>query len=89
MAYDLEEQEQLDTLKAWWKQYGNLITWLLIIVLSAFAAWTAWNNYQSNQSTQASQLYDELQKSMAAKDNAKVQLRLAHRTFFRAKCRAR
>ena len=24
---DLEEQEQLDQLKAFWKQYGNLITW--------------------------------------------------------------
>jgi predicted negative regulator of RcsB-dependent stress response len=73
MAYDLEEQEQLDTLKAWWKQYGNLVTWLLIVALSSYAAWTAWNTYQRNQSTQASQLYDELQKSIVAKDNAKVQ----------------
>jgi hypothetical protein len=24
---DLQEQEQLDALKAFWKQYGNLITW--------------------------------------------------------------
>ncbi|MDO8179413.1 MAG: tetratricopeptide repeat protein [Undibacterium sp.] len=73
MAYDLEEQEQLDTLKAWWKQYGNLITWLLIIVLSVYAAWTGWKNYQNAQSSQASQLYDELQKSIVAKDNVKVQ----------------
>jgi predicted negative regulator of RcsB-dependent stress response len=73
MAYDLEEQEQLDTLKAWWKQYGNLVTWLLVIILSAYAAWTGWHNYQNGQSTQASQLYDELQKSIAAKDNVKVQ----------------
>ena len=73
MAYDLEEQEQLDTLKAWWKQYGNLVTWLLIVVLSSYAAWTGWRNYQVGQSTQASQLYDELQKSIIAKDNAKVQ----------------
>jgi predicted negative regulator of RcsB-dependent stress response len=73
MAYDLEEQEQLDTLKAWWKQYGNLITWLLIVALSSFAAWTTWRNYQVSQSTQASQLYDELQKSILAKDNTKVQ----------------
>ena len=28
---DLEEQEQLDQLKAFWKQYGNLITWVLIL----------------------------------------------------------
>jgi len=73
MAYDLEEQEQLATLKAIWKQYGNLITWTLIVALSAYAAWTQWNNYQSNQSAQASQLYEEMQKSVAAKDDAKVQ----------------
>lgn len=73
MAYDLEEQEQLATLKATWKQYGNLITWTLIIALSAYAAWTSWNAYQRNQSVQASQLYEELQKSLLAKDNAKVQ----------------
>ncbi|MFZ6691519.1 YfgM family protein [Undibacterium sp. SXout20W] len=73
MAYDLEEQEQLATLKAAWKQYGNLITWLLIIALVAYAAWMQWNSYQNNQSGQASQLYEELQKSVAAKDDAKVQ----------------
>ena len=32
-----------------------------------------WNNYQNNQSAQASQLYEEMQKSVTAKDNAKVQ----------------
>lgn len=73
MAYDHDEQEQLDTLKAWWNQYGNLVTWLLIVALSAYAAWTGWNYYQRNQAIQASQLYEELQKSVAAKDQAKVQ----------------
>ena len=73
MAYDLEEQEQLDTLKAWWKQYGNLVTWILVVALSSYAAWTAWGNYQNGQSNQASKLYDELQKSVDAKDNQKVQ----------------
>ena len=34
---DLQEQEQLDALKAFWKQYGNLITWLLILLLGAYA----------------------------------------------------
>jgi predicted negative regulator of RcsB-dependent stress response len=73
MAYDLEEQEQLATLKAWWNQYGNLVTWLLIIALAGYAAWSGWNYYQRNQAVQAAQLYDELQKGVAAKDNAKVQ----------------
>jgi predicted negative regulator of RcsB-dependent stress response len=73
MAYDLEEQEQIASIKAWWNQYGNQLTWVLIVALASYAAWTGWNTYQRNQSTQASQLYDELQKAVAAKDNAKVQ----------------
>lgn len=73
MAFDLEEQEQIASLKAWWNQYGNLITWVLIIALAAFAAWTGWNTYQRNQSVQAAQLYEELQRAVTAKDNAKVQ----------------
>lgn len=73
MAYDLEEQEQLATMKAWWTQYGNLVTWLLIAALAVYAGWSGWNYYQRNQAAQAGQLFDELQKSVAAKDNVKVQ----------------
>ncbi len=73
MAYDLEEQEQLATLKAWWNQYGNLTSWVLITALLAYTGWTGWNYYQRTQSNQASQLYDQLQGDMAAKDDAKVQ----------------
>lgn len=73
MAYDHDEQEQLASLKAWWNQYGNLVTWLLIIALSVYAGWAGWNYYQRNQAVQASQLYEELQKAVAAKDQAKVQ----------------
>ena len=72
MAYDLEEQEQLATMKAWWAQYGNLLTWLLIAALAVYAGWSGWNYYQRNQSGQAGQLYEELQKAVAAKDSAKV-----------------
>ncbi|HEV2608654.1 MAG TPA: tetratricopeptide repeat protein [Noviherbaspirillum sp.] len=73
MAYDLEEQEQLATLKAWWSRFGNLVMWGLILALAAYAGWSGWNYYQRNQATQAAQLYDELQKAVAAKDNTKVQ----------------
>lgn len=72
MAYNLEEQEQLDQLKAWWKQYGNLVTWLLIIALSIYSAWAGWKYYQRGQAAQASQLYEELYKGVSSKDNARV-----------------
>ncbi|HEU4777601.1 MAG TPA: tetratricopeptide repeat protein [Telluria sp.] len=72
MAYDLEEQEQLASLKAWWNQYGNLTSWVLIAGLTAYSGWTGWNYYQRSQAAQASALYDELQHAVDSKDSAKV-----------------
>ncbi|WP_342118103.1 YfgM family protein [Pseudoduganella sp. OTU4001] len=73
MAYDLEEQEQLATLKAWWAKYGNVSTWVVIAGLAAYSGWNGWNYYQRNQAAQASVLFDELQTAVTAKDNTKVQ----------------
>jgi predicted negative regulator of RcsB-dependent stress response len=73
MAYDLEEQEQLASMKAWWSKYGNLITWVLIAVLAAYSGWIGWNYHQRTQAAQASQLFEEMQKAVTAKDSAKVQ----------------
>jgi predicted negative regulator of RcsB-dependent stress response len=73
MAYDLEEQEQLATLKAFWNQFGNLLSWTLIAVLAAYAGYAYWNKHQREQADKASDLYAELEKAVTAKDNAKVQ----------------
>lgn len=59
---DLQEQEQIDQLKAFWNQYGNLITWTLTLTLAGFAAWNGWNWWQRQQATKASALYDELDR---------------------------
>lgn len=73
MAYDLEEQEQLAAIKAWWKQYGNLVLWLVIITLAAYTAWTLWGNYQRTKAEQASQLYYEMQNAVQSNDNERAQ----------------
>ena len=65
---DLEEQEQLDQLKAFWKRYGNLITWGLIVVLGGFAAWNGWNWWQREQAVKAGSMYDQLDKAAQAGD---------------------
>ncbi len=67
-TYDLEEQEQLATLKAWWKENGNLVMITVSLVLIAFAVWQAWNYYQRSQAVQASALYDAVQKAAGAND---------------------
>jgi predicted negative regulator of RcsB-dependent stress response len=65
---NLQDQEQLDTLKAFWKQYGNLITWTLILGLGGFSAWNGWNWYQRDQGMKAGAMYDELDRAVTAGD---------------------
>ncbi len=74
---DLEEQEQLDELKHFWKQYGNLLTWALIAVLSAFAAWNGYQYWQRSQAVQAAVMYDEIERAAKAGDMARIERSLA------------
>ncbi|MBA3696131.1 MAG: tetratricopeptide repeat protein [Methylotenera sp.] len=60
MAYDLEEQEQLDEFKAWWKLYGKTATNLVLALLVAYAAYQGWKYYQGKQAVAASTEYQEL-----------------------------
>lgn len=69
---DLEEQEQLDQLKHFWKQYGNLITWSLILVLGAVASWNFYQHWQRSQATQAAAMYDEVERVVKGADAAKI-----------------
>jgi predicted negative regulator of RcsB-dependent stress response len=67
-AYDLEEQEQLATLKSWWKEHGNLVLTAITLALAVFAAWNAWNWYRDRQAIQAAALYEQLEKAARAND---------------------
>jgi predicted negative regulator of RcsB-dependent stress response len=74
---DLDEQEQLDQFKHFWNQYGNAITWILIVVLGAFAAWNAYEYWKRSQATQAAAMFDEVERSIATGDVAKVERALS------------
>ena len=69
---DLQEQEELAALKAWWQKWNNAIITGLSIVLFAFAAWNGWQWYQRSQAGQAAGLYDALQKAASEKDTKKT-----------------
>ena len=60
MAYDLEEQEQLDEFKAWWKKNGKIATNLVLAALIAYAAWQAYGYFQNKKALEASELYQAL-----------------------------
>ena len=71
-AYDLEEQEQLAELKAWWKQHGNLVLGAVAAVLLLFAAWNGWRWYQRSQALEAAALYENLQQAARMSDGKAV-----------------
>lgn len=68
MAYDLEEQEQLATLQAWWKDNGTKVIALLLAAAIGAAGWQAWRAWQGNQAQQAAAHYDTLLKAVQAGD---------------------
>jgi predicted negative regulator of RcsB-dependent stress response len=67
---NLEDQEQLDELKHFWKRWGDLITWLLIVVLGGYAAWMGWQSYQGKQAAQSAALYDTVERAALSGDLA-------------------
>lgn len=71
-AYDLEEQEQLAALKAFWAKWGNPITWTLTVVFAAIAAYYGWQWYQRREALSAGVIYEQLEKAVADKNLASV-----------------
>ncbi|QAA93572.1 YfgM family protein [Pollutimonas thiosulfatoxidans] len=61
MAYDLEEQEKLDALRAWWDRYGTLCAILIFVVVAAIVGWRGWQWYQGHQASQAMGYFEALE----------------------------
>lgn len=70
--YDLEEQEQIDTLKTWWKMYGNLVAGVVVAASIGVIGWQGWNWHQRSQSAQAAAIYGVLEQAVATSDAQKV-----------------
>lgn len=65
---DLQEQEQLDALKSFWKTYGNLITWALVAALAVYAGLNGWKWWQRDQSAKAAAMFSQLEQAAQAGD---------------------
>ena len=71
--YDLEEQEQLASLKAWWRQYGALCLGGLALALAALAGYQGWLWYKEKQANYASTAFSELLKQAEKGDRKAVE----------------
>jgi len=61
MAYDLEEQEKLDAIKAWWARYGTLVVTLFAVVALSWGGWWGWKAYESHRANQAMGYFEALE----------------------------
>lgn len=70
--YDLEEQEQIDSLRTWWRMHGNLVTGIVVALSLAVVGWRVWGWHQTSQSAKAAALYGVLEQAVAAGDVQRI-----------------
>jgi len=71
-VYDLEEQDKLEDLKAWWKQWGNTIAGVVVALCVGVIGVQGWRWWSYNQAAQASVLYAAVNAAARSNDVAKA-----------------
>jgi predicted negative regulator of RcsB-dependent stress response len=71
-VYDLEEQEKLDDLKAWWEQNSKYVSAAVLVVALVVIGVQGWRWYQRTQAEQASVLYQAVSQAAKANDVSKA-----------------
>jgi predicted negative regulator of RcsB-dependent stress response len=72
MAYDLEEQEQLDAIKSWWREYGKLVILAVLACAITIAAFQGWRYYRAQQAERAAALFMQLDLAERQNEPKKV-----------------
>lgn len=71
-VYDLEEQDQIDDLKAWWDRWGNVITTVVVVAAVGFAGVQGWRWWTAKQAEEAGALFSGLTQATRANDLPKA-----------------
>lgn len=69
---DLQEQEQVDAFKAWWKDNGRTVLWTLALVIGGIIGTQAWQSYKVTKRTEAAMMFSELMKQAASNDPKRI-----------------
>lgn len=82
MAYDIESQEKLDALKAWWDRYGTMCAVIVFVAVAAVAGWRGWQWYQGHQASQAMGYFEALETATGQQgDDAVARIKAASATL--------
>lgn len=68
MALDLEEQEQLEALKAWWRQYGKWVIAGVAAFVLAVGGSQGWRYWQAKQASEAAVLFERAMQAASLHD---------------------
>ena len=71
MAYSIEEEQEINQLKDWWKENGKTIIVAFILGVGGMFGWRYWQAHQAEQIAQASAQYDALIYSAQQNEQAK------------------
>ena len=76
-AYDLDEQEKLGDLKAWWAQYGKYVIGAVAAIALLVGGNWGWKTWTTNQAMAASALYATVTEAVTKNEPAKVKEAIA------------
>ncbi|MGM9454163.1 YfgM family protein [Legionella bozemanae] len=65
MSVYMTEEEQLESIKKWWKQYGNLVTVVLSLILFGIAGYRYLHWHQAKITQQASVAYEQMMVALS------------------------
>ncbi len=71
-VYDHQEQEQLEDIKAWWKQWGGYISAIVVAACLVLFGVQGWRWWKAQQADSASTLYFAVSDAVRAKNDVRA-----------------
>ena len=71
-ALDSHEEEQIESIKAWWKENSNWVLGIVLVAVIATSGWRGWQYYQHKQSNESATLFQQFTEQLASNDIKRV-----------------
>ena len=71
--YDLEEQERIAELKAWWEDNAKFVIGAVVAGALAIAGWKGWQHYSAEKAEDAAAMFQPVAKAVKANDHKAIE----------------
>lgn len=73
MATHIDDEEQLENLKQWWRENRVALIVGLGLGFGAIGGWEGWQRWNTHRAMTASQMYEDMKKALAAGETVEAQ----------------